>query len=273
MNRQIAVIVAFLMLLNIFSSKACSCGPPPPDFLTDLRQVFSYYQLPGFSTDAFVVVKGVVTGLTPNQHGVLFKPLRNYFGRIPKDTIIIWGTDGVDCRLGIVGFYKLPADTFIFLMNRNTSKEYPYEDTADFHITACGNRYLTIKNDSVFGGYPGTFAWDGFPLSSFEDDSLNFWIHALKVESSMPFSFEALLYPNPVTAGEGLHLRGLFNENFNIAICDVAGKVIKLYSERSQNATEGNIPISLIDLQGGEYLLQIVSATRRQTLRFTLISP
>src|SRR5690606_18346697 len=113
----------------------------------------------------------------------------------------------------------------------------------DYHIAFCGNRYLRIKNDSVFGGKPGTFAWDGFPLGPFEDDSLNYWIHALKVEPETSAA-GITLFPNPVASGQALQLRGVFHEDFRIAVCDVSGRVISSFSGQG-SGSERNIPIPL----------------------------
>ena len=250
---------------------ACSCGPPPPDFLSDLRNVFLSYHATGQSTESLLVTKGIVIGLTSNNRGVFFKPLQNYYGKTISDTIIIWGTDGTDCRVGVVGFYKIPPDTFVFFMNRNVYKDYLYEDTNDFHISACGNAVLKIKNDSVFGGHYGTFAWAGFPLKQFEEDSLNFWIHALKVDASAQPSIAAILFPNPVGVGRIVKLHGVFDEPTTIVLYDVTGKVVRTVMEHARGDLRRDIPISLSGLREGAYFLRIVSSSRTQTLPFSII--
>ncbi len=242
---QLAILICFVPT----RSGGCTCGPPPPDFLSTLRQVFSAYQTAGKSTDVLVVTKGIVTGLTANNRGVRLKLLHNYYGATYSDTVTIWGTDGIDCRLNIVSYYYQPADTFIFLMNRNISKDYPYEDTSDFHVSACGTGYLTIKNDSVFGGYPGTFAWTGFPLSSFED-SLNHSVHTLKVE---PGEFPLLnmkVYPNPAT--DYLMIEGAAG-----GTADVFSILGSSLLRCAIMTTRQNLPISALPV--GTYLLYITT--------------
>ena len=271
MSRITTCLAALLILMPIASGKACSCGPQPPDFLTDLRNVLQNYHSNG--KDLLLVTKGVITGLTANRRGVIFKPLNIYYGKPLRDTVIIWGTDGTDCRLGVVGLYKLPADTFIFLMNRNTGRDYLYEDTADFHISACGNATLKIRNDSVFGGRPGTFAFAGFPLDDFERDSLSVWLHALRVEPEQAGAFDARLFPNPVSAGVMLQLQGVFSEDVSMAICDVSGKVLVRLSNHGHGSSKRIIPIALGGFHDGLYFLQIISPTRRRTMPFTVSAP
>lgn len=269
MWKLFSYLVLITMTSLALSSKACDCGNSPTDFLSTVRQVFIAYQTAHVSTDALVITKGVMVGITSNQKGVRYEVLKQYLGRTYSDTVAIWGSDGNDCRWNTPGFFHLPADTIVLLMKRNIHPDYPYEDTADFYSSYCGVHYMIVRNDSVFGGYPGTFAWNGFPLAPFED-SLNHLLHTLGIESTAATPFPVSLFPNPVSTMEGLHLQGNFHDNLTVSIYDLTGRVIST-AKHSFLASDKTISISIRGLSSGQYFLRLASDIQTQCIPFTAI--
>jgi len=265
---KIITLITALLIGKSISTLACVCVSGNGSFLTQLDSILLRANF-GLSNANFVVVKGIVEGYTLNSLGVIFKPLHYYFHTSAKNPFIIWGTSGTDCRLSISAIAPPNADTVILIMHRITVRT-PMEDTTDFEVSRCGNNYITVRNDSVFGGWDSSLTLHGYPLNQFED-TLNHLLYALKIESPAQPGFGAVLFPNPVGKNETIQLRGLFDEDIQISICDVSGRSICTISRAKSGLTEQQISIPVKGLSNGFYTIQLISQRRKQRLHFTML--
>jgi len=265
---RLIIFITALLFSKAITSPACICIGGTGSLLTQLDSILLRTSF-GLSNANFVVVKGIVEGYTLNNLGVFFKPLHYYFHISQKNPVIIWGTSGTDCRLSISAITPPNADTVILIMHRITVRT-PMEDTTDFEVSRCGNNYVTVRNDSVFGGWDSSLTLHGYPLNQFED-TLNHLIHALKIEAPSQPEFGAVLFPNPVGNNETIQLKGGFEEDIQISILDFSGKAVATFSRAKSGSTEQQISIPLKGLSDGFYTLQVISQSRKQSLHFTML--
>lgn len=183
-------IVLLFLIVNGASANACLCANNFKDFFE------SFYWNDAHRNYRLVVAMGIATSIVPTNDGIRFRILKSYNEPNLHDTETVWSTDYGDCRADVVALAKAyHQDTLILIMRQNR-QWISYQDTSGYEVSACGSYFLHVKNDSVFGGYPGTFAYNGFSLRDFEDSLMNYKKN-LGVSSQRPVS--ALVYPNPAT--------------------------------------------------------------------------
>ncbi len=250
-------MLSICLLLCPPSAKACNCIGPD-NFFSSLETVIFALSHEA-RLENYAIVKGVVTGLTNNHKGIKLFVIREYLAHEVDDTVVVWNTDGTDCRADIKGICNGSSDTFIFLLNRIQFlvQSLPDEDTVDYYLSRCGSRHLVVKNDSVFGGYPGTFAFNGFPLKDFED-SLGRFAHrvkALNVEK-LPTTgkYPMSIFPNPATTE--FTVAGMSGKGA-ISISDASGRLLEYRS-----TTEPTNSINVSRFAPGIYTVRASDATR-----------
>jgi hypothetical protein len=100
-------------------------------------------------------------------HGAHFKVLEVLGGELEKDTVLIWGTDGTDCRIYVSQFGI--GDTIVFLMFAftHTPPAQTLEQAGDFTASICRISDLPVINDTVWG--PVDVGVYNLPYQAFKD--------------------------------------------------------------------------------------------------------
>lgn len=249
------------------SALACTCAGRPIDFFSSL----GFNHTPGYFQN-YYIAKGAIVGLTANGYGTRIKVIHEYYGMATIDTITIWGSYGSDCRASCQGLYHQPPDTFIIAAQRLKGRMAAFEELTDYEVSFCGYFIVQVKNDSVFGGAPGSFTSGGYPFPDFED-SLKGIIHTLDVEQ--PFQqddYQATIYPNP--AGNNATLQWTqvkANDPLRIAICDATGKTVRSLTTLDRYLP-GRHQLNL-DLEGfanGYYYVMVTTGLTRKIIRLVV---
>lgn len=154
------IIILFLFLFISETAHACSCGSVP-----GFCENFQIRKDKGQT----VVLRVVV--LSDYYWGTMVKILDNIHNSISRDTVVVWGDNGVLCRQPAGN----PGDTTIIIAeptglagNINSNNEKP-EQVGDLMISGCGNQVLNYKNGKAFGGFSAYNKRDTILFSEFRE--------------------------------------------------------------------------------------------------------
>ncbi|MCT4591631.1 MAG: hypothetical protein N4A71_27665 [Carboxylicivirga sp.] len=137
MNRILIALVILVGIINI-KTKACDCG------------YFGGFVYSNQATD--IVVYGKVIeydsigtyDLPDNPHSIKFLIIEKLRGIESKDTIIVWGDDGAECRPYIDHFQ--PNTEWILALDK-----LDHLGTSNYEISICGEFYVPVKGKMVQG--------------------------------------------------------------------------------------------------------------------------
>lgn len=83
-------------------------------------------------------------GAPDNPYSMKFEIIEKYRGIESRDTIIIWGDYGADCR-PYISHFKPNTEWILALYNHKSKNGNDYE------ISNCGEFFIPVKNDMAFG--------------------------------------------------------------------------------------------------------------------------
>ena len=153
--KQILTTIVILGSLLTFDIDACDCG---------YLGAFVYSNQ---ATD--IVVYGKVIeydsigthGLRDNPHSMKFLVLEKLRGIETKDTIIVWGDNGYECRPYIEHFE--PNTEWILALDK-----YNHSDSNHYEISICGEFYVPVNEGMVKGQIFGWRNKNDIKLYSYE---------------------------------------------------------------------------------------------------------
>jgi|GEM_PF-6329642 len=158
MKNFITILLFFLFISE--TTHACSCG--------DIPGFCENFQLRKDKSHTLVLR---VVVLSNYYWGTVVKVLDNIHNNISRDTVVVWGDNGVLCRQSA----GLPGDTTIIIAvptdlsgNINSNNEKP-EQIGDLMIAGCGNQVLNYQNGKAIGEFTTYNKRDTILFSEFRE--------------------------------------------------------------------------------------------------------
>ncbi len=189
-----SLLTVVVLLLSGFPKAAFGCGctlPLPTDFYASIKMLIG-----SNSNGSSLVILGQIIGQTQDKKGVRVKIIKNYSGVNNHDTIVVWGSNGVDCRYNLQNQYNA-YDTVVLGLNLIETPQNSSEQKGDCWLSVCGQFHLLLLRDSVYGGNIDP-NFNGVQLTAFEA-KIEGLLNSLEVANhSMVASIN--VYPNPVTS-------------------------------------------------------------------------
>lgn len=210
-------LILFL-IIGSFCKKTTACGCPGG---TDFCSSINHSILP----KPDLIIKGVK--LFQANHGMGVKILDVISGVSPKDTIMVWGDNGVLCRVYTWQFND--SDTLILSlfytdMTGNMMTGGVLEQTGDYMLSVCGKYYLNVIDDNVVGQIFSS-SITSMPYNSFKSSLAN-CILSNGTDNSDPLEGSMTISPNPFTDFSALRFTLNTRDNVSIKIYNVFGQPV-----------------------------------------------
>ena len=231
--KKLFVIVFYLVFTEVVFP--CSCFHPP-----------TYCETMQTESSDLLVVGYKITDL---YHGMSIKIAQVLDGVEIRDTITVWGDNGILCR----HFTSIFAvnDTLVFALHNCDLSVSTIEQSDHYQISNCGVYYLNYNNGQVIGSIDNGV--NSQSLSNFIQLH-NSCSNTTSTDNKTP-SFT--LYPNPTNNLITLNIEG-YDGLINIEVYDLTGKLLK---------TSNNTTVLMQEYAKGIYVLKVAYGDRTKELK------
>jgi len=254
MHRHVILLLTLFAAVPYFSL-ACSCFGPN-NFCETLAQ----------NPTPDLIVRGFKT--VDEAYGMRFKVVDVISGTETDDTLMIWGDNGILCRLYTAGFSQ--ADTFILAIhNTNFNGNFfpggandSLERPGDYHISVCGRYALYYNEGFVYGNITPTdtvMEYEQFVASVGACNPTG-------VDDPKNDAANFAIYPNPSTGHVTLRLESPLQAKATARVLNLLGQEI----ETITFAGGSSIDKQHLNLNPGIYLIEFSDGTLRETQRLVI---
>ena len=228
MKTLFVIAIAFLVSAQAY---CCSCMQPST-YCASLKQE---------NADIVVLAYKVMD----MQHGMKIKVVQVIDGTEIRDTLTVWGDNGILCRIYTASFAI--NDTLVFgLHNCDLLGGVTLEQTDHYQISVCGIYWLAYSKGVVSGSIGSGV--NSLSLNAFQQ--YHFGCLPVGVEDHTS-SFK--LYPNPFSYSTTIELPSF--EPYTLSIYDILGNKVR------EEQVSGKTVIERGDLTKGIYIIEVSSAS------------
>ena len=228
------IVIAFYLFINEVAFP-CSCFHPPTYCETMQTE----------SSDLLVVGYKI----TDHFHGMSIKIIQVLDGIEIRDTITVWGDNGILCRhfTSIFGV----NDTLVFALHNCDLSVSPIEQSDHYQISNCGVYYLNYNNGQVIGSIDNGV--NSLSINNFTQ------LHnsCSNTTSINTFTPDFTLFPNPTNDLITIDIKGN-NGSINVEVYDLQGRLLQ---------TTNSTTISLKDYAKGVYVFRVSYGDRVEELK------
>ena len=231
--KKLIVIVFYLFINEV--AFPCSCFHPP-----------TYCETMQTESSDLLVVGYKITDV---YHGMSIKIVQVLEGSETRDTITVWGDNGMLCRHHTSAFGV--NDTLVFALHNCDLSVLNLEQSDHYQISNCGVYYLNYDNGQVIGSIDnGVSALSISNFIQLHNACSN--TTSINIKSS-----NFTLYPNPTNDLITLDIEG-YNGSIQTQVFDLSGRLLK---------STNNTTISLKNYARGIYVFRVSYGDRVDELK------
>jgi len=232
------ILLAFALIISEYAY-TCSCMNPPT-YCETMQSYNSDLLIIGYKFMDF-------------YYGMSIKVVQVLDGNETRDTITVWGDNGILCRHSSALFSM--NDTIIFALHNcdlyGNSMGSNYEQLDHYQISNCGVYYLDYSNGQVIGSIDNGVS--SLSLSNFLQTH-----SSCSTPTTIDENISTIdLYPNPTQQEITIDIKN-YNGSVETQIYDLSGRILEITNSKN---------INLENYANGIYIFKINYANKAEELK------